>query len=110
MLGSIVLGIFGGFGLPFNVKCPVKVAEAIVLGLWVLLPPIWFWYEYFFLYKDIPKVEREKIEEFKHGQDQSAKLWLALITVLLGLYFEKDLVKDSPVEVQKVIVVQPEHH
>src|SRR5262249_6686731 len=37
-----------------------------------------------------------KLEEFKHGQDQSAKIWLALVSVLAGLYFGKDLVRDEP--------------
>lgn len=82
------------FGYPFDRNDPVKVQQAVVLCFWILAPPIWFWFEYYFLY--LPqKTRTATLDEYKHGVDQSAKIWLALITVLLGLYFGKDLVKDS---------------
>jgi hypothetical protein len=62
--------------------------------IWILLAPMWFWFEYFFLFQDETK-SGVKLEEFKHGQDQSAKIWLALVTVLAGLYFGKDLVREE---------------
>jgi hypothetical protein len=68
-------------------------AYSPVLGLWIMVPPIWFWYEYFFLYKDTITAKVE-LDAFKHGQDQSAKIWLALVTILAGLYFGKDLVRE----------------
>jgi hypothetical protein len=33
------------------------------------------------------------MDEYKHGVDVSSKIWLALVTALLALYFSKDLVK-----------------
>jgi hypothetical protein len=93
-LASLVLGCWGvwqGFD-PANHS---KVVQAFVLGLWILVSPIWFWAEYFFLYKD-KTTSGVEFEAFKHGQDQAAKIWLALITILAGLYFGKDLVRESP--------------
>ncbi len=61
----------------------IKVAQAVVLGFWVLVPPIWFWCEYFFFYA----TDLQPLDEFKHGQDQAAKIWVALIALLYGMYF-----------------------
>jgi hypothetical protein len=90
---------FWGFGQGFDPHKLSKIAQAILLGLWVLAPPIWFWYEYFFLYSTYTApsgAAKPLLEEFKHGQDQSAKIWLALVTLLFGLYFGKDLIRDTP--------------
>src|SRR5580698_7355589 len=62
----------------------VATAQAIVLAAWVVLPPIWFWFENFFVYKD-HGYPNEDWERFKYGQDQSSKIWLALVTALLAL-------------------------
>ena len=93
MIASIIVGICWGFGKGFDPHDPVKVFQAVVLGIWVIVPPIWFWYEYFFLYSNA--TTKPGLDEFKHGQDQSSKIWLALVTLLLGLYFGKDLSRDS---------------
>jgi hypothetical protein len=91
---SLYLAKFG-FGLGFDKDNPFKFWQALTLSFWVLVPPIWFWVEYFFLFKRTPTSDRGEFDEFKHGQDQAAKIWLALITVLLGLYFGKDLTRES---------------
>ena len=63
-----------------------------MLGAWTLLPPIWFWYEYFFIFsKAYPSADKDKLDTFKYEQDLSSKIWLALVSVLLILYFWKDL-------------------
>ena len=96
-LGAILSLCFGrlGFGIGFDKDNPVKVWQAGILAFWVLAPPLWFWLEYFFFFKDTPCGDRGAFDMFKHGQDQAAKIWLALITVLLGLYFGKDLTRES---------------
>jgi hypothetical protein len=88
-----------GFGKPFSPGNPDKVRQAVVLCFWILMPPAYFWFEYYFLYlprhKGTDKESDSEFERYKFGADQSAKIWLALITVLFGLYFGKDLAKDS---------------
>ena len=68
------------------------MASRVVLAAWIVLPPVWFWAEYFLVYRS-GHYPGESLDEFKYGQDQAARIWLALITALLGLYFGKDLIK-----------------
>lgn len=82
----------------FDEHDPVKVQQAIMLAFWIVVPPVWFWFEYFYLYKGS---SNDDLEKFKHGQDQSSKIWLALVTVLLAAYFGKDLIRDVSPEPSK---------
>src|SRR5438874_1484361 len=70
--------------------------EAVVLMGWVLLPPLFFWLEYFGIYRRTRHYRYgEKCpddwEMFKYSQDVSAKVWIAVSTVLFILYFGKDM-------------------
>ena len=87
-LVSILLAI-PGFGRPFDVKDCLKVTQALILSAWIIVPPVWFFYEF---YRYEPTPERP-FETFKYGQELCSKIWLALVTMLLGLYFGKDLLK-----------------
>ena len=90
---ALLLGPFG-FGDPLDSDHPVKVLQAVLLVIWIVGPPVWFWYEFFYLYKRANNPE--DWDRFKHGQDQSAKIWLALVTVLFGPYFGKDFKNKNP--------------
>jgi hypothetical protein len=79
----------------FDPHDPIKVAQVIILSSWIVMPPVWFWWEFFRLYISAP-APKPSLEEFKYGRDQAAKIWLALITVLLGLYFREDFTRDVP--------------
>jgi len=70
----------------------IKIVEAIILVCWTLVPPIWFWFEYFFIYKP-PRdsAPRPDFDSFKYAQDISAKIWISAVSALLILYFGKDL-------------------
>jgi hypothetical protein len=87
-LPSVVFS-YWGFGKGLEDGSPVKIAQALILCFWVIAPPVWFWYEYFFLYKKANH-SPEEFDQYKFGIDLSSKIWLALVTVLLGLYFGKD--------------------
>ena len=97
-VASIVLGCFG-FGKRFDPKSPLKLTQAVVLLIWILAPPLWFWFEYYFLYKKLGPPSNGPLklglDEYKHGVDVSSKIWLALVTVLLGMYFGRDFTRDS---------------
>ena len=83
------------FGKGFETGDQVKFWQAVVLCTWILGPPLWFWLEYFAFFERTPGLPTDAWERFKYGQEQSAKIWLALITVLLGLYFGKDFTHES---------------
>lgn len=106
MAASVMLGIWK-FGQAFSTTIRAKEVQAFVLGLWVILPPSWFWCEFFLLYRKVPEADRPKLDDFKYGQEQSAKIWLALITVLTVLYFWPNIIHDSspfPLPSQQVFV------
>jgi len=65
----------------------VRNVKGAILGIWVLLPPIWFWVEYFFIYKNLDSEVRPELGQFKYGQQLSAKIWLAVVSLLTALYF-----------------------
>ena len=70
-----------------------KIAQVIVAIAWTVLPPIWFWYEYFFIYRKghADGTQPPDFDMFKYGQDVSAKIWLAVVAALFVLYFHKDI-------------------
>ncbi len=68
----------------------VGLAKAWVLLGWILLPPFWFWLEYFGIYR-YEGENFDDLEQFKYGQDVAAKIWLAAVTALTILYFGKDI-------------------
>ena len=72
----------------------------ITIGVWAVAPPIWFWYEYFYIYRKYAKPGT--LEVFKHGQDVSKAIWAGVLAGLLALAasdivdFSKDCESESP--------------
>lgn len=60
-------------------KCLLKV----VWALWVVAPPIWFCYEYFWLFRE--EGVKVDFETFKYGQDIASKGWIAIAALLTGI-------------------------
>lgn len=54
-----------------------------VWALWVVAPPIWFCYEYFWLFRK--KEVKVAFETFKYGQDIASKGWFAIAALLTGI-------------------------
>jgi hypothetical protein len=62
------------------------------LAFWTVVPPMFFWFDYFVLWH----IEKERgagnfvdLSEFKHGQELSRNLWLAVVAVLAAIYSAK---------------------
>lgn len=62
-----------------------KHVEIIYLCLmfWTIVPPIWFWGEYFVVYRRFG--DPTAFDSFKHGQQVSLAIWAALAFSLNGL-------------------------
>jgi hypothetical protein len=91
LLGSLYFARYG-WGQKIETGGRVKILQVIVLVAWTLLPPIWFWAEYIFLFRGAyPNEEKHKLESLKTQQDLSSKIWIAVASVLLILYFWKDI-------------------
>src|SRR5258706_9341023 len=75
-----------GFGVVLSSLKPndplyqTKIQQVVVLTCWIVLPPVWFWFEYFFLYTPAVGPTKPPIDEYKHGVDVASKIWLALVT------------------------------
>jgi hypothetical protein len=65
--------------------------KVLILLFWIAVPPCWFWFEYFGLYRYDSGAHKPDWDSFKYGQDVSSKVWLALVTTLTILYFGKDI-------------------
>lgn len=61
-------------------KAGVKRTLTALLGLWTVLPPLWFAAEYIYLYT--PSGVAGSWEAFKYSQEMWAKLWAGVIALL----------------------------
>ena len=89
LIGSLWFAQYG-WGEKLEAGNPIKVCQAAIVVAWLLGPPIYFWFEYFYLYKNSTAANKPDLETFKYGQDVSSKIWIATTSALLALYFWKD--------------------
>jgi hypothetical protein len=75
-IGSITLAI-----LLETVWCQYKPHWGLpLIGAWVAVPPIWFFFEYYLWPPSADKDERTR-----HFHDLSRNLWLALVVILAAI-------------------------
>lgn len=69
----------------------LKLVALPFLVIWTVVPPIYFWFDYFVLWHIESRNKTttfSTLEEFKHGQELSRNLWLAIVVLLAGLYYK----------------------
>ena len=59
-----------------------QIVAGVMAGFWLIAAPLWFWYEYFFLYRE--HGEPDSFELFKHGQQISAAIWAGFAACLVA--------------------------
>ena len=64
-----------------------KLWPQLLLAFWAIVPAIWFWVEYHVVWRGASSANRVRLEEFAQSQETSRNLWLALVAVLLALFF-----------------------
>jgi hypothetical protein len=67
------------------VHFPQKIFEYIIVGFWVLVPPMFFWFDWVVLCPYLHLGDTE-LEQVAHTHELSRNIWLAVI-VLLGATF-----------------------
>jgi|SRR5271166_5239458 len=71
--------------------------KKVVLVFWTLVPPIWFQIEWVFLCKEGKGMSgpdfNNWLARFKHSQELASKVWLALVSVLLALFYGEKFFK-----------------
>jgi hypothetical protein len=55
----------------------------LTIGIWAVVPPVWFWIEYFFIYRRYG--QPGTLELFKYGQDVAKAIWAGVLAALVGL-------------------------
>jgi hypothetical protein len=51
------------------------------IGVWALAPPIWFWWEFFYIY-NVPD-QKVTLDTFKYSQDVSKAIWAGVLAGLI---------------------------
>lgn len=57
---------------------PHQVIAYVIVGLWVLCPPIWFWIEWVLFTEG-------NDERLKHTHDLARNIWIGLVVVLIAI-------------------------
>ena len=68
--------------------CKAKSIARVLLVLWTIIPPAWFWAEYQLIWQTADEDKRGDFDKFKHSQELSRNIWLAFVGLLLALYFK----------------------
>ena len=80
LLISVIGAIFG------NWEDGIKKG---LLGFWIIVPPLWLWFEFCFLFDNGKTQFSNNFEKFKYGQELTKNLWLSISALLLLVYFGK---------------------
>ncbi len=76
----VVAGLLYTYRSHFN-HCP----HEIILGAWIIIPPIWFFIEYNLLFDK----KTEDFEHLKYEQELARNLWAGIVVLLGALYLGK---------------------
>lgn len=60
-----------------------------LIGFWIIIPPLWLWFEFCYLYERGITPFPNDFEKFKYSQELSKNLWLSISAILLLVYFGK---------------------
>jgi len=83
LIAATFAGACVGFGIATPRECYPLTKKSILI-VWTLGVPVWFAIEFWFIYrkKSLP----DTFEKFKHSQELTSKIWLAVLGVLVLLY------------------------
>ena len=82
--------IFAVTGIAFALVClystnePKSTKEALV-AIWLLAPPVYFYIEWVFLYKES---DDYPLDKFQYSQKLAGNIWIGVSAILIALYFK----------------------
>ncbi|HEX7912508.1 MAG TPA: hypothetical protein VF534_31075 [Paraburkholderia sp.] len=85
-LVSAILAVLTFVAVVYVLYASPSYGQGLVTGLaafWVIWPPLWFYYEYFWLYRSA--AAPDSFEMFKHGQQVAVAIWAGISLTLSGL-------------------------
>jgi hypothetical protein len=99
-LGSVVMVLGTLVLLPYGFQqtwTAIKQWQEVCTCSWVVVPPVFFAMEYFWLWPKIQQkagdaeTEKTEFDYFKYGQDLMTKVWAAASATTFVVFFGKDL-------------------
>jgi hypothetical protein len=86
-LGALIGAISLGIGLCVSLKFGpphLKAWGPFVIGIWILVPPIFFWMDWVCFASEL---KTDELRDFaKHTHDLSRNIWIALAAILAYLF------------------------
>ncbi len=83
----MILGVLAFPATIVSAALAVYFKDSVLAGslfaIWAILPPLWFAFEYFHVYRLYG--DPDLFDEFKHGQHVTATIWLGLAAFLGAL-------------------------
>jgi hypothetical protein len=81
--------ILATIGIAFAIACvgyfrADTFVKGMLVSIWLLAPPVYFYGEWVFLYKES---EEYPFDKFKYSQKLARDIWLAISVILIALYF-----------------------
>ncbi len=58
--------------------------KGVLVSIWLLAPPVYFFVDWVFLYKES---DEYPLEKFQYSQKLARDIWLAVSVILIALYF-----------------------
>lgn len=63
--------------------------KKMLMGIWIIVPPFWLWFEFCYLYDRGLTPFPNDFEKYKYSQELTKNLWLAISAILVLIYFGK---------------------
>ena len=84
-----ILSLWAGMDSSSTLFMPShKQLGAILIVFWVGAPPLFFWFDWVVLCKNM-RLDSAARDVAKHTHDLSRNIWLALVLILVYLFFER---------------------
>lgn len=90
---GLIAAVAGGitvwamYRTPADAKRPEWAKSALIW--WTILPPLWFWAEYWLLCRSDPCASKVgELDRFKHAQELGRNVWLAFVALLAAFFFK----------------------
>ncbi len=84
--GAVVVAILGALATLWVLYDAWTIKRVVLLyitiGLWAVVPPCWFWLEYFCFYRR--HGQPDTLELFKYGQDVAKAIWAGVLAGLIA--------------------------
>lgn len=66
-----------------------KIFDIVAYGLWTIVPPSWFMYEYTWLFPDEARFDSNQLSDLKYKHELAGKIWGGLVLLITAVLYLK---------------------